>query len=104
MKAVVRLGDSESHSCNTTTSSENVFVNGKGVCRVSDKVCCGLSFPPHPSEGIITQGSSTVFVNGKPIARLGDPTSHTACGGGSLEGGSPNVFVGDWECGEALEI
>lgn len=94
MKAVVRLGDNESHSCNTTSASENVFVNGKGVCRVGDTVCCGLSFPPHPSGGTISEGSSSVFVNGKAIARVGDATSHTACGGGSLEAGSPNVFVG----------
>lgn len=94
MPAVVRLGDSESHSCNTTSASNNVFVNGKGVCRVDDSVCCGLSFPPHPSDGVITQGSLTVFVNGKPIARVGDATSHTACGGGALQSGSPNVFAG----------
>ena len=61
---------------------------------INDSVCCGLSFPPHPSDGVITSGSSTVFVNGQPIARVGDATSHTACGGGSLESGSPDVFAG----------
>ncbi len=94
MPAVVRLGDNESHSCNTTSASPDVYVNGIQVCRVGDSVCCGLSFPPHPSDGTITQGSSTVFVNSKPIARVGDTTSHSVCGGGSLETGSPNVFAG----------
>ena len=94
MPAVVRLGDSESHSCNTTSASNDVFANGIQICRVGDSVCCGLSTPPHPSDGTITSGSSTVFVNGQPIARVGDSTSHTACGGGSLESGSPNVFAG----------
>ena len=92
--AVVRLGDNESHSCNTTSASNNVFVNSIAICRIGDSVCCGLSAPPHPSDGTITSGSSTVFVNGQPIARVGDSTSHTACGEGSLTSGSPNVFAG----------
>ncbi len=94
MPAVVRLGDNESHDCDTTSASQNVFVNSIAVCKVGDSVCCGLSAPPHPSDGTITSGSSTVFVNGKPIARVGDSTSHSSCGGGSLERGSPNVFAG----------
>ena len=94
MAAVVRLGDSESHSCNTTSASNNVFVNSIPVCRVGDTVCCGLSAPPHPSDGTITSGSSSVFVNSHSIARVGDSTSHTSCGGGTLQSGSENVYAG----------
>ena len=93
MPAVVRLGDAESHACYTTSASPNVFVNSIEVCRVGDTVCCGLTTPPHPTDGVITAGSPNVFVNSKPIARVGDATQHSGCGAGVLESGSPNVFV-----------
>ena len=93
MPAVVRLGDAESHACYTTSASSDVFVNSIGVCRVDDTVCCGLTSPPHPKDGVIVEGSPNVFVNSKPVARIGDATQHFGCGSGILQGGSPNVFV-----------
>ena len=93
MPAAVRLGDAESHACHTTSASPDVFVNSTGVCRVDYTVCCELSSPPHPTDGVIVEGSPNVFVNSKPVARVGDATRHSGCGAGVLEGGSPNVFV-----------
>ncbi len=68
--------------------SPNVFVNGKPVARVGDKVNShtdGLG----SHDGSISQGSPNVFVNGKPKARRGDSVS---CGG-TLVDGSSNVLV-----------
>ena len=93
MPAVVRLGDDESHACYTTSASANVFANRIPVCRVGDSVCCNLATPPHPTPGVIVDGSPNVFVNGQQIARVGDPTQHQGCGAGSLLSGSPDVYV-----------
>ena len=93
MPAVVRLGDPESHACHTTSASPNVFVNGIGVCRVDDTVCCALTSPPHPQDGVIIDGSPDVFVNGRKIARVGDLTRHGCGSGRLLAPASPNVFV-----------
>lgn len=64
-KSVVRIGDycmeATPHFC--IGGSNNVFVNGKPICRQGD------SF----SEGkVLTEGSKTVFVNGYGVGRTGD--------------------------------
>ncbi|WP_339045274.1 PAAR domain-containing protein [Candidatus Mesenet endosymbiont of Agriotes lineatus] len=82
-KSVVRLGDycaeTSQHIC--TGGSDNVFVNGKPVCRLGD------SFTENKT---LIQGSATVFANGFGIARVGDLVS---CGF-KIANGSGNVFSG----------
>lgn len=95
MAQATRLGDScTGHdACGPmplTKASNNVFINGKGAGRVGDTYsphgCIG-----HPTHSdYISQGSSTVFINGIPAGRIGDSVSI----GGSVQGGSPNVFIG----------
>lgn len=84
------------HSCDTTTTtnicSSDVFVNGKGTCRVGDAITVhnypvGNSCVPHTVT--ISTGSSTVFVNGKAIARDTDSVDS-----GSISSGSTNTFAG----------
>ncbi|WP_264706902.1 PAAR domain-containing protein [Wolbachia endosymbiont (group B) of Archips podanus] len=62
-KGIVRLGDycgeAIPHFC--ISGSNNVFVNGKSICRQGD------SF----SEGrALTEGSKTVFANGLSVGRV----------------------------------
>ncbi|WP_353272106.1 PAAR domain-containing protein [Wolbachia endosymbiont (group B) of Apomyelois bistriatella] len=82
-KSVVRVGDycaeaATPHFC--ISGSNNVFVNGKPVCRKGD------SF----SEGkILIEGSKTVFANGLGIGRVGDIVS---CGFKVIRGSS-DVFT-----------
>ncbi|MFP3024046.1 MAG: PAAR domain-containing protein, partial [Wolbachia sp.] len=64
-KSVVRVGnhcaEATPHFC--ISGSNNVFVNGKPMCRQGD------SF----SEGrALTEGSKTVFANGLSVGRVGD--------------------------------
>ncbi|WP_265018074.1 PAAR domain-containing protein [Wolbachia endosymbiont (group A) of Coremacera marginata] len=82
-KGIVRLGDccgeAIPHFC--ISGSNNVFVNGKPMCRQGD------SF----SEGrALTEGSKTVFANGFGAGRVGDIVS---CGFKVIKG-SENVFAG----------
>ncbi|WP_264688578.1 PAAR domain-containing protein [Wolbachia endosymbiont (group B) of Catoptria pinella] len=82
-KGIVRLGDycgeAIPHFC--ISGSNNVFVNGKSMCRQGD------SF----SEGkVMIQGSKTVFANGLSVGRVGDSIS---CGSKVISGSS-NVFSG----------
>jgi len=94
MPAVSRLGDiCTGHGCfpprNSTSGSNNVFINGIPAHRQSDSWathCCGPSC--HASS--LAAGSSTVFVNGLELSRIGDPI---ACGS-AVAVGSPNVFAG----------
>jgi uncharacterized Zn-binding protein involved in type VI secretion len=67
--------------------SENVFVNGKGVVRIGDKVASHglLSHRPTPP---MVQGSKNVFVNGIGVVRAGDKAR---CN--HIITGSSNVFV-----------
>jgi len=87
-------------NCNTplpnsvsTTSSPNVFINGKPVLRAGDTfspcVCPGCN--EVIKEGKIVQGSSNIFINGMPMAF--DSCSIT--GGGVVVGSSSNVFIGN---------
>ncbi|WP_264711334.1 PAAR domain-containing protein [Wolbachia endosymbiont (group B) of Aporia crataegi] len=82
-KSVVRVGDhcaeATPHFC--ISGSNNVFVNGKPMCRQVD------SF----SEGrALTEGSKTVFANGLGIGRVEDIVS---CGFKVIKG-SETVFAG----------
>lgn len=100
MPAVARGSKSDSvdtgHGCDSTTNtdkcSENVFVNGIGVCRKGDNIKThnqpsGNNCVPHTPS--ISGGSGTVFVNNKALARKGDSADS-----GSLSSGSDNVFAG----------
>lgn len=93
MPAATRLGDTCSgHGCfpprNSTSGSNNVFINGIPAHRVSD------SWAPHTCvtthDSILASGSSTVFVNGLNLGRIGDLV---ACGS-TVASGSDNVFSG----------
>jgi uncharacterized Zn-binding protein involved in type VI secretion len=66
--------------------SSNVFVNGKPVARVGDRIA-GHGRGPHSSP-VMAQGSSNVFTNGIATCRAGDVATcgHTASG-------SANVFA-----------
>lgn len=97
MPAVARNGDptTTGHGCDATTTvtgpSGNVFANNIGIERQGDPtsphtIRSGKSCVPHGA--VINVGSGNVFVNNKPIARVGDSTD-----GGSITGGSPNVFA-----------
>ncbi|MFT4314833.1 MAG: PAAR domain-containing protein [Wolbachia pipientis] len=82
-KGIVRLGDycgeAIPHFC--ISGSNNVFVNGKSICRQGD------SF----SEGkVMIQGSKTVFANGLGMGRVGDMVS---CGSKVISG-SNSTFAG----------
>ncbi len=81
-KGIVRLGDycgeAIPHFC--ISGSNNVFVNGKSICRQVD------SF----SEGkVMIQGSRIVFANGLSVGRVGDIVS---CGFKVIKG-SESVFA-----------
>lgn len=67
------------HFC--MSGSNDVFVNGRSVCRKGDIVTLGET---------ITQGSNSVFVNGIGVTRTGDLVS---CGF-HVMGDSKNVFAG----------
>lgn len=95
MAAVARLGDyCTGHGCwpprPGIEASDDVFVNGIAVHRLTDAwaVHCCPSDGCHPGE--VANGSATVFVNGKNIARVGDSV---ACGSLIAEG-SRNVNAG----------
>lgn len=95
MLAVCRLGDlSTSDPCGAPArpnnkASSNVFVNSKGVHRITDSwvehPCPGS--PPHGAT--TTSGSSNVFVNSLAVARVSDSIS---CGS-TIATGSSNTFV-----------
>lgn len=82
-KAIVCVGDYCSgipaHVC--TSGSEDVFVNGRSVCRKGDILTLGEK---------LTQGSNSVFVNGIGVTRTGDLVS---CGFHVMSD-SKNVFAG----------
>lgn len=82
-KAIVCAGDYCSgipaHVC--MSGSNDIFVNGRSVCRKGDILTLGEK---------LTQGSNSVFVNDIGIARVGDLAS---CGF-KVVSGSSNVFSG----------
>lgn len=92
MPSVTRLGDyCTGHQCwpprPSITASENVFVNNKGIIRLTDmydKHCCGSCH-----TGVLSSGSPNVFANNKKIGRIGDDID---CGS-KVRDGSPNVFA-----------
>lgn len=84
------------HGCTATTTtnvcSSDVFINGKGVCRVGDAITVhthsvGDKCINHTVT--ISAGSSTVFVDGIAVARDSD-----AVDAGNISSGSTNVFSG----------
>ncbi|KLT22383.1 PAAR family phage protein [Wolbachia endosymbiont of Armadillidium vulgare str. wVulC] len=81
-KSVVRVGDycveATPHFC--ISGSNNVFVNGKPICRKGDNFTEGR---------VLTEGSKTVFANGYSIGRVGDVVS---CGFKVIKG-SEDVFA-----------
>lgn len=95
MPAIARLGDGLSgHDCypphSLNSASDNVFVNGVGVCKFGDISTEHACPDTLPHSGNISSGSTSVFVNGQPAGRIGDPIS---CGSVIISG-SGNVFVG----------
>ncbi|WP_143689923.1 PAAR domain-containing protein [Wolbachia endosymbiont of Nilaparvata lugens] len=82
-KGIVRLGDycgeAIPHFC--ISGSNDVFVNGKPVCRKGDNFTEGR---------VLIEGSKKVFANGYSIGRVGDSIS---CGSKVISGSS-NVFSG----------
>ncbi|WP_353273470.1 PAAR domain-containing protein [Wolbachia endosymbiont (group A) of Agelastica alni] len=82
-KAVVCIGDHCTgiplHFC--MSGSNDVFVNGRSVCRKGDILTLGEK---------LTQGSNSVFVNDIGITRTGDLVS---CGF-HVQSVSKNVFAG----------
>lgn len=95
MSAATRLGDScTGHdSCPSVPlveCSPNVFINGMGAGRVGDHYAAHGCVTHASHQDVIAAGSSTVFINGRPAARVGDAVSI----GGSVQGGSGNVFIG----------
>ncbi|WP_353285208.1 PAAR domain-containing protein [Wolbachia endosymbiont (group A) of Beris morrisii] len=81
-KSVVSVGDHctgiPAHVC--MSGSNDVFVNGRSVCRKGDILTLGEK---------LTQGSNSVFVNGIGVTRTGDLVS---CGF-HVMGDSKNVFA-----------
>lgn len=71
-------------------ASSNVFVNGLGVHRKTDRwdYHCNSN---GCHDGAMAQGSSNVFVNGLNVARVGDSVD---CSSKAAQGSS-NVFCND---------
>ncbi|WP_341812180.1 PAAR domain-containing protein [Wolbachia endosymbiont (group A) of Conops quadrifasciatus] len=82
-QAIVCIGDYCSgipaHVC--MSGSNDVFVNGRPVCRQGDSFTEGK---------VMAQGSKAVFANGHGIGRVGDSVS---CGF-KVMSGSSSVFSG----------
>lgn len=87
MRGAGRLDDCSSDGANTEPASRgsaDVFINGRKALRFGD-------------GGVTWQaagGATAVFINGKPALRSGDDTAHVQ-GGGALQGGSPDVLIGN---------
>lgn len=72
--------------------SASVYINGRpaavvGSQTVERDACCGSS------NGAVAEGSAAVFINGTSAARIGDPLAAHS-GGGTITGGSADVFIG----------
>ena len=75
------------------SGSPNVNINSLKAARAADPstldvVACSMHASGPPP--MIAQGSSNVKINSQPAARVNDKTT---CGG-TISGGSPNVFIG----------
>ncbi|WP_407529443.1 PAAR domain-containing protein [Methylobacterium oryzisoli] len=82
-KAVARRGDAIDHGGEIIEGSDTVYVNGRPVARVGDKVQC-------QQHGLvtITDGNDAWPTNGRATARVG---SRCSCGA-VVTTGSPTVF------------
>lgn len=76
------------------SGSPNVFINGSPAARVGDKVSEKTSPNCTSGTGVIVSGSKKVFINGKPAARMSDSINEHTDRGGTITGGSSNVFIG----------
>jgi uncharacterized Zn-binding protein involved in type VI secretion len=81
---ISRIGDVDSAGDVTITGSSNVFVNGLGVQRVTDRD----RNRDNGSDTKIT-GKSNVFVNGLQVTRVTDRDTANNV----MVTGSPNVFT-----------
>ena len=99
MPPVTRKGDlCSGHECfpprNSTSGSQNVFVNGKAAHRQGDSWAshsCTHPNSPHGSHSsVLASGSKSVYVNSRQLGRISDPI---ACGS-SVATGSENVYAG----------
>jgi uncharacterized Zn-binding protein involved in type VI secretion len=97
MSAVTRRGDlSTPHGCfpsrPSVEGSDNVFVNGLPIHRVTDL------WAPHTCKtthlGILVGGSSVVYANGLQVGRVGDPIGPRGECFSFVVQGSDNVFAG----------
>lgn len=105
MPAAVRDGDTTTGTCDkglpccphgrsgtVSVTSDNVFVNGRGLHRLNDT---GPTNCPHGGTFASVAGSASVFCNKQPVIRIGDATVCQSCGqSGTHTTGSGNVFVG----------
>lgn len=95
-----------------TASSRNVFVNGKALGAVGDKVQeSWTASPPVPSDsgytryvnispstngsgqGSVTEGNSKIFCNGKQVAMVGSKVTSHLSTTANITSGSSNVFA-----------
>jgi uncharacterized Zn-binding protein involved in type VI secretion len=93
-KGMSRQGDmTTGHGCYSpvigVSASPNVKINGRFAHKVGD------TFTPHSCgtavhSDVASGGSSTVLINGTGAMRLGDSLTP----GGTMAGGSWNVFAG----------
>jgi len=66
------------------TGSQDVFINGRPVARLTDQIHCRIETDQ------ITQGAPGVTINGIPAARLADASQH----GGVITTGAASVMIG----------
>jgi uncharacterized Zn-binding protein involved in type VI secretion len=81
--AIAVAGDCIDHGGYILPTEDKVFVNGKPVARVGDKVLCLI----HGITEIVGDKSNNVFSGKRQIARVGDKTK---CGA-KIMGGSPDT-------------
>ena len=86
-RSVAVSGACIDHGGYILTTEDNVFVNGKPVARVGDKVLCLR----HGMTEIVGDEDVQVYSGKQRIARVGDKTK---CGA-IIMGGSFNVFAGE---------
>ena len=83
--ALAVAGDCIDHGGYILPTEDKVFVNGKPVARVEDKVLCLI----HGITEIVGDKSKNVFSGKRRIARVGDKTK---CGA-KIMGGSLDTFA-----------
>jgi len=93
MQKAARRGDKctghgDARSRPAQRGSSDTWVNDKASLRKGDAF---VKHGPDAHPGEVDEGSSTVWINDRPAARQGDAVD---CGG-SIEGGSNDVFIGD---------